>query len=58
MSTHTTTLEGYDGMAEAIERAIGPNDAYPDAAQLAAHRAKQALKEKYFSNQDTTEKAP
>jgi hypothetical protein len=58
MSTHTTTLEGYDSMAEAIERAIGPNDPYPTATQLAAHLAKQALKERHFNTQDTRKEAP
>jgi hypothetical protein len=56
MSPSTTTFDGDDLMTSLIESAIGPNDAYPKDVQLAAHRAKQELKEKYFSNQDTTEK--
>ena len=45
MST-TATKDEY--LAEVIVRAIGPNDQYPNEAQLTAHRAKQALKEKQF----------
>lgn len=45
MSTATTE---HDHMAEVIARAIGPNSEYPSPVQLAAHRAKQALKDKQF----------
>jgi hypothetical protein len=47
----------YDRMTEVIERTIGPNDAYPSETQLSAHRAKQALREKQFGNQDITKEA-
>jgi hypothetical protein len=57
MSACTTRFDEYDRMAKVIERAIGPNDPYPSAIQLAAHRAKQALQEKHFGNQDMTEVA-
>jgi plasmid stability protein len=46
-----------DRMAEVIKAAIGSNDPYPTAVQLAAHRAKQSLREQHFENQDTTEVA-
>jgi hypothetical protein len=54
MSAVTTTPSDYDLMTEVIERAIGPNDQYPSAIELAVHRAKQALQEKHFKNQDIT----
>jgi len=38
----------HDHMNELIARAIGPNSEYPSPVQLAAHRAKQALKKKQF----------
>jgi hypothetical protein len=44
MSTTTAS----DHLAEVIKKAIGRNDPYPSPVQLAAHRAKQALKEKQF----------
>jgi hypothetical protein len=55
MSVATKTSRSNDEMAEVIERAIGRNDPYPSLIQLEAHRAKQALKEKQFSNIDTKE---
>ena len=54
MSADTTTPSDYDLMSEIVERAIGPNDPYPSAIELAVHRAKQALQEKLFKNQDIT----
>lgn len=53
----TTAPVAYDAVAEVIARAIGPNDAYPSDAQLAAHRAKQALREKHFGSTDTMKQA-
>lgn len=49
----TTTV--HDHFAELIARAIGPNDPYPNEIQLAAHRAKQTLKEKQFPNVESKE---
>jgi len=44
-----------DRLAAIIEAAIGGNDPYPDQVQLAAHRAKQALKEKQFLHIESKE---
>lgn len=57
MSTAIHDFEADNRMAEVIKAAIGSNDPYPTAPQLAAHRAKQSLQEKHFGNQDTTEVA-
>lgn len=51
----STTAAAYDHLAEVIERAIGGNAPYPSPAQLAAHRAKQALKEKQCTNIESEE---
>lgn len=37
----------YNLLNEAITRAIGPNDPYPNDAQLAAHRTKQIRSERF-----------
>jgi len=52
MSTATTE---HDYLAEAIARAIGPNSEYPSPVQLAAYRAKQALKDKQFPTTELKE---
>jgi len=57
MSAAIHEVRADDRMAEVIKAAIGSNDPYPTAVQLAAHRAKQSLQEKHFENQDTTEVA-
>lgn len=57
MSTSAKKFDEFGRMAEILERVIGPNDDYPNETQLAAHRAKQALREKQFGNQDTTKQA-
>lgn len=57
MSALLTAFDGYDRLTEVIERAIGPNDPYPSAIQLIARRAKQALQENHFSNQDIKKEA-
>ena len=57
MSVAMDEVELHDRLAEVIKAAIGSNDAYPTAVQLAAHRAKQAQREKYFGNDYTTDKA-
>jgi len=54
MSASTERFDDFDRMAEVIRKAIGRNDDYPNETQLAAHRAKQALREKQFGNQDST----
>ncbi|MGZ8302925.1 MAG: hypothetical protein ACXW2U_10110 [Telluria sp.] len=41
-------LTADDHLVEVTARAIGPNDPYPNQAQLDAHRTKQDLKEKQF----------
>ncbi|WP_296951797.1 hypothetical protein [uncultured Massilia sp.] len=57
MSAAMHEVESHDHMAEVIWAAIGSNDPYPTAVQLAAHRAKQAQREKYFSNEYRTDEA-
>jgi len=52
MSIATTK---HDHMNELIALAIGPNSEYPSPVQLAAHRAKQALKEKQFPTIESKE---
>lgn len=39
----------YDHLAEAVTRAIGPNDPYPDNEALAAHRTKQIHNERFMT---------
>lgn len=51
----TTATTEHDHMTEVIARAIGPNSEYPSPVQLAAHRAKQALKEKQFPTIESKE---
>lgn len=57
MSAPATLLGTHDRIAEVIRAAIGSNDLYPTAVQLAVHRAKQAQREKHFDNQYTTDEA-
>lgn len=57
MSAVIHEVESHDRMAEVIRAAIGINDPYPTAVQLAVHRAKQAQREKHFDNEYTTDEA-
>jgi len=50
-----STTTALDHLAEVIKKAIGGNDPYPSPVQLAAHRAKQALKEKQFPTIESKE---
>jgi hypothetical protein len=43
------TSPAYDHLAEAITRAVGPNDPYPSDAQLGAHRTKQNRNEQFIN---------
>jgi hypothetical protein len=53
----SATTTAHDHLAEVIARAIGVNDPYPSPVQLAAHRAKQDLKEKQFPSIESKEEA-
>lgn len=52
-----STTTAPDHLAEVIEEAVGANDPYPSPVQLAAHRAKEALKEKRFPTIESKEVA-